>query len=100
MAATTRQGDVQTTNTAETVPRDLPSGREQRLHKKHHLFVARWNDVHLFLRRTKREVEMWPKGALFCCLSLLLLPSLAHRYWVRGLGDRNPISRMRSLGAL
>ncbi len=43
---------------------------------------------------------MWSKGAFFCCLSFLLLPSLAHKCWAKYQEDQNPISRMRSLGAL
>ncbi len=49
--------------------------------------------------RVQGEVGMCGKRAFFCCLSLLLLPSLAHR-WARTRERRNPISRMRSLGAL
>jgi hypothetical protein len=43
---------------------------------------------------------MWQKGTLLCCLSFLLLPSLAHRYWVKRQADQNPILKMRTLGVL
>ena len=78
---------------------NLPSSSEQRHPQGQHLSLARGNEMK-FLRRTVKEVEMCSKGALFFCLSFLLLPSLAHKYWVRNQEEQNLISRMRSLGAL
>lgn len=43
---------------------------------------------------------MSPKGAFFCCLSFWVLPSVAHKCWLKYQDHRNPISRLRSLGAL
>ncbi len=56
----------------------------------------------MFLRGTKEkeEVEMWPKGVLFCCLSFLLLPWLAHKYQEESWEDQNLISRLRMSGVL
>ena len=56
----------------------------------------------LVLRGTKEkeEVEMWPKGVLFCCLSFLLLPLLAHKYREESWEDQNLISRLRMSGVL
>jgi len=42
---------------------------------------------------------MCSKGAFFFCLSFLLLPSVAHKYWAK-YQDQTLISRMRSSGAL
>jgi hypothetical protein len=43
---------------------------------------------------------MWPKGALFCCLSFLLLPLLTHKYWNEHPEDETLISRLRMAGVL
>lgn len=43
---------------------------------------------------------MWSKGVFFCCLSFLVLPSLAHKYLTRYREDQDPISRLRMLGVL
>ena len=43
---------------------------------------------------------MWPRGVLFCCLSLLLLPLLARKYREESLEDPNLISRLRTSGVL
>ncbi len=58
--------------------------------------------LELFFRGTKEEeeVEMWPKRALFCCLSFWLLPLLAHKYRDESWEDQNLISRLRTSGVL
>ena len=43
---------------------------------------------------------MWRKRAFFCCLSFWLLPSLARKSWIKYQEQHNPISRLRSMGAL
>jgi hypothetical protein len=43
---------------------------------------------------------MSQKRILFYSLPFSLLPSLAHNAWVSYREDQNPISRLRSLGAL
>ena len=50
--------------------------------------------------KEKEEVEMWPKGVLFCCLSFLLLPWLARKYREESWEDQNLISRLRTSGVL
>lgn len=40
------------------------------------------------------------KGALFCCLSFLLLPLLARKYSNQFREDQNLISRLRMSGVL
>jgi hypothetical protein len=58
----------------------------------------------MFLRRLRskqiEEVEMWPKGALFFCLSFFVLPLLARKYWEPYQEDQNLISRLRTSGVL
>src|SRR5258706_8817384 len=54
----------------------------------------------MFHRCGTEEVEMWSKEAFFCCLSFLVLPSLVRKYWDKYQDHQNPISRMRSSGAL
>jgi hypothetical protein len=46
------------------------------------------------------EVEMWPKGVLFCCFSLFLLPFVAHKYRPDPSQDQNLISKLRVSGVL
>src|ERR1700722_7796602 len=94
-----RAVDVKSPDTAKTVRLQLPSGREQRPLNNPHLLLVRGRE-RIYSSAHEEEVEMWQKGAFFCCLSFLLLPSLAHRYWVRHQEGQNPISRMCSLGAL
>ena len=43
---------------------------------------------------------MWPKGALFFCLSFFVLPLLARNYWEPYQEDQNLISRLRTSGVL
>jgi hypothetical protein len=57
----------------------------------------------VFLRRRRRhrdEAGMWQERILFYSLPFSVLPPLAHKAWVSWREDQNPISRLRSLGAL
>ena len=63
-------------------------------------FLPEGNAVRCSCGVGSKEVEMWSKEVFFCCLSFLVLRSLARKYWVRNQDHQSPISRMRSSGAL
>src|SRR5216684_8011610 len=63
-------------------------------------FLPEGNAVRCSCGVGSKEVEMWSKEVFFCCLSFLVLRSLARKYWVRYQDHQSPISRMRSSGAL